>query len=233
MRTSAAISCRAALAFFLPSFLVILFLAGCATVQQKEQEIQRPEGITCRASWYGHDFNGRLTSSGRIYDMYKRTAAHPYLPFGTILEVVDMENGRSTRVTVNDRGPFKDGRCIDLSYRAAMDIGLVGQGTAMVRMKVLGRDPSYLKSVRYGPMPAYGPYTVQVGSFGDLSNALRLKETLERTYKNVHIYRIFLHSRKVLYRVCVGRFMDRRGADPVATKLAVEGYGALITGYKE
>lgn len=191
-----------------------------------------PQGMTCRASWYGPDFNGRLTSSGRIYDMYKRTAASPHLPFGTILNVVDLENGRSTRVTVNDRGPYKDGRCLDLSYRAALDIGLVSRGTAMVRMKILGRDPSYLKSVRYGPMPRYGPYTVQVGSFGDLSNALRLKDALERTYENVHIYRIFLRAHRAFYRVCVGRFMDRRGADLAAQKLALEGYGALITGYR-
>ncbi|MDA8086303.1 MAG: septal ring lytic transglycosylase RlpA family protein [Nitrospiraceae bacterium] len=185
------------------------------------------------ASWYGPDFNGRLTSSGRVYDMYQRTAAHPYLPFGTILKVVNIENGLSTTVIVNDRGPFKKGRGLDLSYRAAKDIGLIGHGTAMVRLRVLGRDPSYMRSVRYGPMPPHGPYTIQVGSFGDSSNALRLKAVLEMKYANVYINRIFVrHGKKVFYRVNVGRFSDRKDADLVATRLAIEGYGALITGYR-
>ena len=228
MRTSAAISYRAALAFFLPA-LLLLFSAGCATMERK----QKPEAWTCLASWYGPEFNGRLTSSGQVYDMYKRTAAHPYLPFGTILRVVNLENGLSTTVTVNDRGPFKEGRGLDLSYRAAKDIRLIGTGTAMVKLRVLGRDPSYLKSVRYGALPPHGPYTIQLGSFADRSNASRLKAALERTYENPYIDRI--HGRggkKVFYRVNVGRFMDRRSAELVATRLAVEGYGALVTGYK-
>ncbi len=225
MRISAATFYKSALLCLLP-LSVLLFSAGCATVKTK------PQGWTCVASWYGAQFNGRPTSSGRIFDMNKRTAANRDLPFGTIVKVENLANGRSTTVTVNDRGPFKGNRGLDLSYRAAKDIALTRHGTAMVRLLVLGRDPSYLKSVRYGALPPHGPYTIQVGSFNDRSNALRLKAALERTYENVYIKRIFGRGRNIFYRVNVGRFKDRKRADMVATKLALEGYGALITGYK-
>ncbi len=89
------------------------------------------------ASWYGEEFQGRRTSSGEPYDMYAMTAAHRTLPIPTYVEVTNLENGRTAVVRVNDRGPFHADRIIDLSYAAARKLGIVGPGTAHVRVRAL------------------------------------------------------------------------------------------------
>lgn len=93
------------------------------------------EGI---ASWYGPDFHSKKTSNGEIYNMYDMTAAHKTLPMNTVLKVDNLDNGKSVVVRVNDRGPFVDKRIIDLSNKAANEIDMVRNGTANVRITVLG-----------------------------------------------------------------------------------------------
>jgi|HubBroStandDraft_3_1064219.scaffolds.fasta_scaffold02241_2 rare lipoprotein A len=93
-----------------------------------------------QASWYGAKFNGRRTASGERYDMRELTAAHPSLPFGTLVQVTNVENGRQVVVRINDRGPFKRRRVIDVSYAAARQLGLVGAGTARVELALAGED---------------------------------------------------------------------------------------------
>jgi len=92
------------------------------------------EGI---ASWYGYPYHGRRTANGEIYDMEKLTAAHKTLPFGVWVEVRNKRNAKSVTVRINDRGPFIEGRIIDLSRAAARRIGLITPGTAPVRIKVV------------------------------------------------------------------------------------------------
>jgi rare lipoprotein A len=92
------------------------------------------EGI---ASYYADEFNGRKTSNGEIYDMNALTAAHQTLPFNTRVRVTNLGNGMSVVVRINDRGPFKDNRVIDLSLEAARSIGMIGPGTARVRIEVI------------------------------------------------------------------------------------------------
>jgi rare lipoprotein A len=89
------------------------------------------------ASWYGEDFNGRLTASGEVYDMYAMTAAHKTLPLQTVVRVEDLETGKSIEVRVNDRGPYVKGRVIDLSRKAARALGMRDQGVVRVRLHVL------------------------------------------------------------------------------------------------
>jgi rare lipoprotein A len=89
------------------------------------------------ASWYGPGFQGKTTANGELYDMFAYTAAHKTLPFGTVVEVVNLETGRSVVVRINDRGPFIPGRIIDLSYVAAQELGIVDQGTARVGLIIL------------------------------------------------------------------------------------------------
>lgn len=119
-------------------------LAGC-TASPRFTSIKYPtsrsvegsiveEGI---ASYYAEEFHGRKTSSGEIYDMNAMTAAHPSLPFNTMVKVTNLENGMSTIVRINDRGPFKDMRIIDLSYAAAKAISMIGSGTARVKLEVI------------------------------------------------------------------------------------------------
>jgi rare lipoprotein A len=88
------------------------------------------------ASYYGRDFHGKRTANGEIYDMNGLTAAHRTLPFSTVLEVRNLENDRTVTVRINDRGPFVQGRIIDLSVGAARRIGMLGSGTAMVELRV-------------------------------------------------------------------------------------------------
>lgn len=97
----------------------------------------REEGI---ASWYGQKFHGRYTSNGEIYDMYGMTAAHKNLPIPCYVRVTNKSNGRSAIVRVNDRGPFHDGRVIDLTYTAAMKLGFLQHGTAPVEVELI--DPT-------------------------------------------------------------------------------------------
>lgn len=104
------------------------------------------------ASFYGGetrgvDFHGRMTANGEIYDMHALTAAHPTLPLPTLVNVTNLENGKSIVVRVNDRGPFVTGRIIDVSRRAAQELGFERQGTASVRVEVLARESRALKQV--------------------------------------------------------------------------------------
>ena len=92
---------------------------------------------TGEASWYGKPHHGHRTASGEIFDMYRLTAAHPSLPFGSRVRVTNLRNGRSVEVRVNDRGPIVAGRILDLSYAAAQELVAVSDGTIPVRIRVL------------------------------------------------------------------------------------------------
>lgn len=96
---------------------------------------------TGMASWYGKEFHGKPTATGRRYNMHEMTAAHTTLPTGTLVRVTNLENGRSVVVVIADRGPFSKKRIIDLSYAAAKQLGFVQQGTARVRV-------TYVRSAR-------------------------------------------------------------------------------------
>ncbi len=122
-----------------------LVLTGCATTSRPGSSARPGESApttvgseqTGRASWYGRQHHGQKTASGDVYDMYKVTAAHRTLPFGTRVLVVHVTNGRSVEVVVNDRGPFVAERIIDLSYAAAERLGALGAGTFPVRLRVV------------------------------------------------------------------------------------------------
>ena len=211
--------------FLLPAVVLI----SCASAP-KYQYV--PTGKqTMVASWYGPKFHGRRTASGEIFDMYRLTAAHKTLPFGTKLRVINPENGRSVVVKINDRGPFVRGRDLDLSYEAAKRIGLISKGTARVYVEFLGRDKSYVRTVKY-QINGDGPYTIQVGSFRDRDNAWRLKKALSLSYRNVHIIKKYLKG-GTYYRVIVGRFFNLTDAENTALRLKREGYEVIVTRYEE
>jgi rare lipoprotein A len=136
------------------SLSIGLALAGCATAQ-RDVPVRRdaapprapappppraepaPPAQVGKASWYGRPHHGRKTASGEIYDMNALTAAHRTLPLGTRVRVTNTDNGRSVVVRINDRGPFVDGRVIDLSRAAARELGATGHGLVPVRIEVL------------------------------------------------------------------------------------------------
>jgi rare lipoprotein A len=113
--------------------LVVAALLGCATTGPLAGG--RPEEVGV-ASYYGRAHDGRRTASGEIFDMNGMTAAHRTLPFGTHVRVTNLANGRAVTVRINDRGPFRRGRILDLSYGAARKLGIVGRGIAKVRVAV-------------------------------------------------------------------------------------------------
>lgn len=182
------------------------------------------------ASWYGYDFHGRPTASGEIFDMYRFTCAHREFPFGTLLRVINTSNGKYVKCIVNDRGPFVSGRDIDLSYAAAREIGLIGPGTVPVRIEYMGRDTSYIREVRY--LTSEGPFTIQVGSFREVENALRLKNALELRYKDVYIINAVIDD-AIYYRVRLGKFIKRDDAHGLAKAMAQEGYSPVIMKYED
>jgi rare lipoprotein A (peptidoglycan hydrolase) len=99
---------------------------------------QRPLATwECTTSWYGHDFDGQQTANGETYDMYAETAAHPTLPLGSVVRVVNTRNHRSDVVRINDRGPYVEGRELDVSYAVAKKLGIDNRGTAKVRLELL------------------------------------------------------------------------------------------------
>jgi rare lipoprotein A (peptidoglycan hydrolase) len=93
--------------------------------------------FVCLSSWYGGDFDGQLTANGEIYDMYAQTAAHPTLPLGSVVRVVNLRTRKSAIVRINDRGPYIPGRDLDVSYQVARELGFVRRGTARVRVELL------------------------------------------------------------------------------------------------
>ena len=109
--------------------LIVLFVTAFVFLQAQALEIFRQEGI---ASWYGREYEGRPTASGEIFDSSLLTAAHPYLPFGTVLVVTNLHNNRSVTVRINDRGPFVPARIIDVSRAAAEQLDMILTGTAPV-----------------------------------------------------------------------------------------------------
>jgi rare lipoprotein A len=179
------------------------------------------------ASWYGKDFHGRKTSNGETYDMYAMTAAHKTLPMNVHLKVTNLDNGRSTVVRVNDRGPFVKSRIIDLSYTAANALGVVGPGTAPVRIEALGyRDeeqngsaPHYRQPVSYD----VGPFMVQVGAFTVKENADRLAEKLKGQYGRSAVAEGWVGGQK-FYRVRVGLYASMALADDAQRQFEANGY---------
>ncbi len=111
-------------------------------VKADEEWLNTAEGLvqTGIASWYGSDFHGKRTANGEIYDMNKLTAAHKYLPFHTLVEVENLDNNKKVLVRINDRGPFVEGRVIDLSRKAGQRIDIDDEGTARVRLRIVKAD---------------------------------------------------------------------------------------------
>jgi len=172
-----------------------------------------PLGLTEQgvASWYGIPYHGRPAADGEIYDMEKLVAAHRTMPFNTWLKVTNLKNGRAVNVRVIDRGPFVDGRIIDLSKAAARQIEMIGPGVAPVRLEVIA-----------APMdsPANDFYAVQIGVFSTYANAERLRAKYAATYGTASID--LKLGRVQLWRVLVGKEASATAAMQLAERLKAE-----------
>ena len=174
------------------------------------------------ASWYGGDdgFEGKPPASGEIFDSAKLTAAHRDLPIGTVVDVTSVDTGRTVRVRVNDRGPFVQGRVIDLSREAARRIGLIGPGVGAVRLALVspGLAPT--------PVPATvaeGPWAVQVGSFGERDRADHHAERVRSAG-----FAVYFEPFEGLTRVKVGPFPSRGDAENQLAALESAGFEGIV-----
>ena len=196
---------------------------------QRYQPIPSADGFVEKgvASWYGKDFHGRKTSNGETYDMYAMTAAHKTLPMNVYLRVTNLDNGRSTVVRVNDRGPFVKSRIIDLSYTAANELGVVGPGTAPVRIEALGyRDEAQAGSAPHYRQPVsydVGPFMVQVGAFTVKENAFRLADKLKGQYGSSAVAEGWVNGQK-FYRVRAGLYTSMALAGDALRQFETNGY---------
>jgi rare lipoprotein A len=208
-------------AFTLLASLAALSLAGCAkkraTVAAPPAPAQIQSSETGLASWYGHPYHGRVAADGEIYDMEKLTAAHRTLPFGAWVRVTNLGSGKTVDVRITDRGPFVDGRIIDLSHAAAEAIGSIGPGVAQVRLDVLS-IPTAL---------AENWFAVQAGAFLDKDRAERLRATLEKEYGVAVLVR--RPGAPALWRVLAGREHSEQSASALEQRIRIEiGTGFVV-----
>lgn len=172
------------------------------------------------ASWYGTKFQGRPTANGEPYNLYAMTAAHKTLPIPCYVRVTNLDNGRSAIVRVNDRGPFHDGRIIDLSYAAAVKLGYAALGTARVEVQVIDLDETELTVLEGGETR----YFLQPAAFQDADRAERLGAQLrERFSWPVAVMR---DAQRGFYRVRIGPLSDLAAAEQLQQQLAAMGLPA-------
>ncbi|MCS7298176.1 MAG: septal ring lytic transglycosylase RlpA family protein [Bacteroidia bacterium] len=188
------------------------------------------------ASYYAPSFHGRRTASGEKYDRQAMTAAHRTLPFGTFVRVTDQTNGRSVVVRINDRGPHRPGRIIDLSEKAARELGLIEKGITRVRLEVT-QVPAPIEPIPSPLSPFYTtdgktlqpkPYGVQIGAFSDENNARVLARNAANEVRViVFIWRAEVKGRP-LFRVVAGHFERREEAQKLRDRLKRDGWQAFV-----
>lgn len=179
------------------------------------------------ASWYGRKFHKRLTSSREPYDMFAMTAAHRSLPLPTYVRVTHLENGRSAVIRVNDRGPFHPGRIIDLSYAAAVKLGIADPGSGPVEVRAIdfdGRGSSAPPVLSTAAEPLR--YFVQVGAYSDERNATKALELAERVRPGLASLRSVRTRERILHRVRIGPLAGLEEADRVLAGLDEAGMGS-------
>jgi len=172
------------------------------------------------ASWYGSKFHGHKTSNGEIYDLYLASAAHKTLPIPSFARVTNLENGNSIIVRVNDRGPFHSDRVIDLSYGAAVKLGYMEAGTALVEVEVLDvigvddRRDSVAGDYRY----------LQLGAYSTEHSARRLQDQLNELLTPPVFISEVQSGANLLYRVRIGPMSDASELESVQKQLRTAGY---------
>jgi rare lipoprotein A len=175
------------------------------------------------ASWYGADFHGKLTSSKEIYNMYDMTAAHKTLPLGSTVLVKSLETGKEVVVRINDRGPFVKDRIIDLSYKAAKELGIDQKGTGKVRITLLSESPSEFVLNGKPVDINKGNFAIQIGAFIEKKNA----EALRDKFLNSDIVEAMVNGKK-FYRVRLIGFETRTGAELKLITIEKQFPGAFV-----
>jgi rare lipoprotein A len=176
------------------------------------QNVAPPVGTAERglASWYGHPYHGRAAADGEIYDMETMVAAHRTLPFQTLVRVRNLSNDKTVDVRIIDRGPFVQGRIIDLSHAAAKEIDLIGPGVGQVEITIIG-TPAI-------PEPAL--FAVQVGAFREKANADRAQQNMMAAYGAAKA--VLRGSDPPVWRILAGRENSPDAAEVLAKRIRAE-----------
>jgi rare lipoprotein A len=194
-------------------------VTGCAKKKPRVSVVRppvhaapAPVGSTERgmASWYGHPYHGRPAADGEIYDMEKLVAAHRTLPFQTYVRVRNLRNDKTVDVRIIDRGPFVNGRVIDLSHAAAKEIDLIGPGVGQVEITVI-QSPQ-------NPEPAL--FAVQVGAFREKANADRAEQNMTAAYGAAKA--VLRSGEQPVWRILAGREATEEGAEELAKRIRLE-----------
>lgn len=203
-----------------------LFIVSCGTTFHMSEKGEGKRAVsdnktieTGIASWYGPNFHGKLTANGEEYDMHGLTAAHRTLPFNSIVKVKNMDNGKSVRVRINDRGPYAKNRIIDLSKKAAREIGMLDPGTARVELVLLEGS---LENSRVSDLKV-PTYTVQLASYKEKNQAFMHSQRI----KGSRVEKIQMESGTV-YRVYFGTYVDKDEARNQQKKLQQQGFNGYV-----
>jgi len=184
------------------------------------------------ASWYGPNFHGKQTSNGEIYDMNKYTAAHKTLPMNTVVKVINLKNNKAVKVRINDRGPFVDDRIIDLSFKAAKDLGVYEHGTTKVQLEVLGFNAAVGADSKTGKEfkeKYLDNINLQIGVFSNKEVAIKIAKNNETNeYASKVIEYEDRKSNRILYRVILKNFKSEEEAKNFKTMMNLE--NSFITG---
>jgi len=173
------------------------------------------------ASWYGGEFHLQLTANGEIFDTYQISAAHQELPFGTIVQVRNLENEKTVDVRINDRGPFVEGRIIDLSYAAAEEIDMIRPGTAPVELRILYRPE--IPEDHYHRLPETDTYRIQTAAFSSQERAETAQAQLQEKGYTADIEK----GEDQLYRVFV-RNIKRDRLEQTEEHLGTLGFSSVL-----
>lgn len=182
----------------------------------------REQGV---ASWYGREFHGRRTSSGEPYDMYALTAAHRTLPLPTLARVTNLATGKSIVLRINDRGPFKKERVLDLSYAAARELGILNAGTGLVEIEAI-EDASAPVAATAGSASSAPSVYLQVGAFAEQHNAENLRLRLQSQGIANVVIRHDDTKERVLYRVRIGPVANAEAFDELARRVQALNLGS-------
>ena len=210
-------------------FILSSFSAFC-------QQTFTQEGM---ASYYADKFEGRPTASGEKYKHNKLTAAHKTLPFGTVIKVTNLKNGKSVTVKVNDRGPFVEGRIVDLSKSAAEQLDFIIDGLTRVKVEIVEDMKS--KETKYDPgNPAQvnpnveekefyefsvnrirpNGYGVQIGSYQEMANLVRVSDNLRKSYRKKVTVQVSVINGIKIYKIIIGAEKSRSKAEALKARLA-------------
>lgn len=188
---------------------------GSRYVPSKEYRAYKARGV---ASWYGRRYHGRPTASGEAYDMYQMTGAHPTLPIPSYARVTNLQNNKSVTVRINDRGPFKHERVIDLSYAAAHKLGYVEQGSTNVEVESVSAAPVVVSEAPAQNLPTLKGFYLQLGAFSvrDGADGFRNKLKTELASLGEALQILFSDG---LYRVRSGPYKSMGAAQEIAKRI--------------